>query len=115
QSMVNVLPLVRIESGLRGSRVSKAVLAEAKRFGFADESLSALTGGTEESVRRGRPRVAYKMVDTCGGEFEAETPYFYSTYEPSGETQKLAGRTVLILGRGPIRIRRSTGVGYFGL
>src|SRR5437016_2944805 len=44
--------LVRIESVLRGSRVSKAVLAEAKRFGFADESLSALTGGTEESVRR---------------------------------------------------------------
>src|SRR6266550_3259997 len=104
--------LVRIESGLRGSRISKAVLAEAKRFGFADESLSALTGGTEESVRRGRPRVAYKMVDTCGGEFEAETPYFYSTYEPSGETQKLAGRKVLIVGSGPIRIGQGVEFDY---
>src|SRR5205823_5806933 len=104
--------LVRMESGLRGSRISKLVLAEAKRFGFADESRSALTGGTEESVRRGRPRVAYKMVDTCGGEVEAETPYFYSTYEPSGETQKLAGRTVLIVGSGPIRIGQGVEFDY---
>ena len=104
--------LVRIESGVRGSRISKPVLAEAKRFGFADESLSALTDSTEESVRRGRPRVAYKMVDTCGGEFEAETPYFYSTYEPSGETQKLAGRKVLIVGSGPIRIGQGVEFDY---
>src|SRR5437773_10898603 len=104
--------LVRIESGVRGSRIGKSVLAEAKRFGFADESLSALTDSTEESVRRGRPRVAYKMVDTCGGEFEAETPYFYSTYEPSGETQKLAGRKVLIVGSGPIRIGQGVEFDY---
>src|SRR5437773_2160542 len=104
--------LVRIESGVRGSRIGESVLAEAKRFGFADESLSALTDSTEESVRRGRPRVAYKMVDTCGGEFEAETPYFYSTYEPSGETQKLAGRKVLIVGSGPIRIGQGVEFDY---
>src|SRR5207249_1996860 len=67
---------------------------------------------SEESVRRGRPRVAYKMVDTCGGEFEAETPYFYSTYEPSGETQKLAGRKVLIVGSGPIRIGQGVEFDY---
>ena len=84
--------LVKIETDLKGSPPGTPGLAEAKQFGFADESIAALTGLTEESVRRGRPRVAYKMVDTCGGEFEAETPYFYSTYEPSGETQKLAGR-----------------------
>src|SRR5947199_9362057 len=101
-----------MESGVRGSRIGKSVLAEAKRFGFADESLSALTDSTEESVRRGRPRVAYKMVDTCGGEFEAETPYFYSTYEPSGETQKLAGRKVLIVGSGPIRIGQGVEFDY---
>ena len=104
--------LVRIESGLRGSRASKPALAEAKRFGFADESISALTGVTEESVRRGRPRVVYKMVDTCGGEFEAETPYFYSTCEPGGETQKLAGRKVLIVGSGPIRIGQGVEFDY---
>ena len=52
------------------------------------------------------------MVDTCGGEFEAETPYFYSTYEPSGETQKLAGRKVLIVGSGPIRIGQGVEFDY---
>jgi len=52
------------------------------------------------------------MVDTCGGEFEAETPYFYSTYEPSGETLKLAGRKVLIVGSGPIRIGQGVEFDY---
>src|SRR5436309_2970162 len=104
--------LVKIETDLKGSPPGTPGLAEAKQFGFADESIAALTGLTEESVRRGRPRVAYKMVDTCGGEFEAETPYFYSTYEPSGETQKLAGRKVLIVGSGPIRIGQGVEFDY---
>src|SRR5947199_201043 len=52
------------------------------------------------------------MVDTCGGEFEAETPYFYSTYEPGGETQKLSGRKVLIVGSGPIRIGQGVEFDY---
>ncbi len=96
--------LVRIESRLRGSRRGRAVLAEAKRFGFSDESLAVLTRTSEEAIRRTRPRVVYKMVDTCGGEFEARTPYFYSTYEATGEAPPLKGRKVLIIGSGPIRI-----------
>src|SRR5437870_12820737 len=73
--------LVRLESRLRGSRRTRVLFAEAKRYGFADESLAALTRTSEEGIRRGRPRAAYKMVDTCGGEFEARTPYFYRSEE----------------------------------
>ncbi len=104
--------LVRLESRLRGSRRSRALLKEAKRFGFADESLASLTRTSEEVIRRGRPRVAYKMVDTCGGEFEARTPYFYSTYEATGETPPLRGRKVLIVGSGPVRIGQGVEFDY---
>jgi carbamoyl-phosphate synthase large subunit len=104
--------LVKLESGLRSPKASRDVLAEAKRFGFADESIAALSNTTEESVRRRRPRAAYKMVDTCGGEFEARTPYFYSTYEPRGETSRLKGKKVLIVGSGPIRIGQGVEFDY---
>src|SRR5205809_8376 len=104
--------LVRMESALRESPKDAARVSEAKGLGFADESIAALTGLSELAVRRARPRVVYKMVDTCGGEFEAETPYFYSTYEPGGETQKLSGRKVLIVGSGPIRIGQGVEFDY---
>jgi len=104
--------LVRLESRLRGSRRTRVLLAEAKRSGFADESLAALTRTSEEGIRRGRPRAAYKMVDTCGGEFEARTPYFYSTYEATGETPPLRGRKVLIVGSGPVRIGQGVEFDY---
>jgi len=91
--------LVRMESALRESPKDTTRMSEAKRL-------------SELAVRRARPRVVYKMVDTCGGEFEAETPYFYSTYEPGGETQKLSGRKVLIVGSGPIRIGQGVEFDY---
>src|SRR5437867_6540088 len=52
------------------------------------------------------------MVDTCGGEFEARTPYFYSTYEATGETPRLRGRKVLIVGSGPVRIGQGVEFDY---
>src|SRR3989441_1144251 len=104
--------LVQLESRLRESRRARGLLAEAKRAGFADESLATLTRSSEEVIRRSRPRVAYKMVDTCGGEFEARTPYFYSTYEATGETPPLKGRKVLIVGSGPVRIGQGVEFDY---
>ncbi len=104
--------LVDFESRLRGRRRSRALVAEAKRLGFADEGIASFGTGTDETVRRARPRVAYKMVDTCGGEFEAQTPYYYSTYEPTGESRRIAGRKVLIVGGGPIRIGQGVEFDY---
>ena len=104
--------LITLETRLREDATSKAVLLEAKQAGFADESIASLAGTSEEAIRKARPRVAYKMVDTCGGEFEAGTPYFYSTYEPSGETRQLKGRKVLIVGSGPIRIGQGVEFDY---
>jgi carbamoyl-phosphate synthase large subunit len=80
----------------------------AKRLGFADAQLAWLWG-VEVADARGRRLVAgvrptYKTVDTCGAEFEAATPYHYSTYEDEDETVASGRRKVLILGSGPNRI-----------
>jgi carbamoyl-phosphate synthase large subunit len=107
-----VRDLVETEKRLRTSRPSKALWTEAKRLGFSDSDLARATGRPESVVRRSHPGVAYKMVDTCGGEFEAETPYFYSTYEPVTEARPIKGRKVLIVGAGPIRIGQGVEFDY---
>ena len=104
--------LVELEKRLRTSRPSRTAIATAKRCGLSDAELSKATGWSEDRVRRVRPRAAYKMVDTCGGEFEAATPYFYSTYEPNTEARRIAGRKVLIVGAGPIRIGQGVEFDY---
>jgi carbamoyl-phosphate synthase large subunit len=80
----------------------------AKRFGFADAQLAWLWGVDVADVRRRRlaagVRPTYKTVDTCGAEFEAATPYHYSTYEDEDEAVASGRRKVLILGSGPNRI-----------
>jgi carbamoyl-phosphate synthase large subunit len=89
-------------------RLPDEMLFEAKRFGFGDAHLARLLGTSEEAVRRhrrGRGIVpAYKPVDTCAGEFEAFTPYFYSTYERESEARTSDRQRVVILGSGPNRI-----------
>jgi len=80
----------------------------AKRLGFADAQLAWLWGVDVADARRRRlaagVRPTYKTVDTCGAEFEAATPYHYSTYEDEDETVASGRRKVLILGSGPNRI-----------
>ncbi|MEA2645318.1 MAG: carbamoyl-phosphate synthase large subunit [Chloroflexota bacterium] len=85
---------------------------EAKTSGFTDARIAALSGEPLEDVRAAAfeagIHVAYKLVDTCAAEFAAATPYYYSTYEaedesPRGQRQD-TGRSVLVLGSGPIRI-----------
>ncbi|MDQ6727714.1 MAG: carbamoyl-phosphate synthase large subunit [Actinomycetota bacterium] len=80
----------------------------AKRLGFADAQLAWLWGVAEEVVREARlaagVRPTFKTVDTCGAEFEATTPYHYSTYEDEDEAGGGQRRTVVILGSGPNRI-----------
>ncbi len=84
-------------------------LREAKRQGYSDHQIAWLCGSTEVEVRERREDLGihptYKMIDTCAGEFQSETPYFYSTYEEeSDEAPSLTGRKVVILGAGPNRI-----------
>jgi len=84
------------------------ILREAKRDGFSDRRIAHLTGASEEEIRRRRLRngivPVYKRVDTCGAEFEAKTPYLYSTYERECESAPTNRRKVMILGSGPNRI-----------
>jgi len=79
-----------------------------KRSGLSDRRIALLTGATEEAVRRARRSMGvspvFKMVDTCGGEFGAETHYYYSTYEEESEVRAAAKPRVVVLGAGPNRI-----------
>lgn len=85
-----------------------ASLRRLKQLGFSDARLGALTGRTARDIRALRRAdgilPTYKMVDTCAGEFVAETPYFYSCYEEENEAEPLPGNKVVVLGSGPIRI-----------
>ncbi|HZK53396.1 MAG TPA: carbamoyl-phosphate synthase large subunit [Desulfosporosinus sp.] len=86
----------------------KALLLSAKRLGFADQEIASLWKSTEDEVYRFRLeqgiRPVFKMVDTCAGEFEATTPYFYSSYDVEDEGEVHNGPKVVVLGSGSIRI-----------
>ncbi len=84
-------------------------LWQAKRFGFSDRQLAKITGTTESTVRTRRIKLGvkpvYKSVDTCAAEFEAYTPYYYSSYETEDELPPATDKPrVMILGGGPNRI-----------
>ena len=100
--------LVGFESELKGCPADSGMLAEAKRLGFSDRTIAALWCMDEAAVRTMRRREnilpVYKLVDTCAAEFEAYTPYYYSTYETETEARQSAGRKVVIIGGGPNRI-----------
>src|SRR6266542_952177 len=85
------------------------LLAKAKVLGFSDRQIAHLPGQTEDAVRAERKKIGlipiYRLVDTCAAEFEAYTPYFYSTYDRGDdETRPSETRKVMILGGGPNRI-----------
>ena len=89
-------------------RLEGAPLREAKRQGFGDAEIAALTGVPPIAVRRARVRAgitpSYRRVDTCAGEFPAETPYFYSSYALPEVPPPSDRRSVIVVGSGPIRI-----------
>jgi len=89
-------------------RVVGAPLLEAKQAGFGDAEIATLSGVPPVAVRRARVRAgiapAYRRVDTCAGEFPAETPYFYSAYATPEVPPPSDRRSVIVVGSGPIRI-----------
>ena len=108
QQMENI---VAVEGRLRAFAIEDLpdeLLLQAKRLGFADRQLSVLLGCKEEEVRARRHaagmRPVFKRVDTCAAEFEAHTPYLYSTYEQECEADPSTRKKVVILGSGPNRI-----------
>jgi len=91
------------------SMMNAELLAKAKSFGFSDRQIAHLTGQTEDAVRAERKRIglvpSYRLVDTCAAEFEAYTPYYYSTYDRGDDEVKASTKQrVMILGGGPNRI-----------
>ncbi len=83
-------------------------LRELKQNGFSDKQIGRMFGENELEVRKRRNEEnvhpSYKVVDTCAAEFEAQTPYCYSTYDEENEIAPLAGKKIMILGGGPNRI-----------
>ena len=97
-----------LDRTLQGATWDDATVRAAKRLGFSDRHLATRYGLTETEVRQRRIAMGLvpvmKAVDTCGAEFKAETPYFYSTYEDECEVPEATRPRVLILGSGPNRI-----------
>ena len=101
--------LVEMETALKTQELTVDLLREAKRLEFPDSVIASLTQKREEEIKELRYQnnivAAYKMVDTCAAEFEAETPYYYSVFGRENEAVETSGKKkVLVLGSGPIRI-----------
>ena len=100
--------ILEIEERLRACPDDPETLWIAKRNGFSDPAIAHFWGRTADEVRNRRVETGikpvYKMVDTCAGEFDSSTPYFYSTYEMENESVKSNRPSILVLGSGPIRI-----------
>ncbi|HPS92054.1 MAG TPA: carbamoyl-phosphate synthase large subunit, partial [Methanothrix sp.] len=99
--------IIAMEAEIRAG-LSPQVLKRAKQFGFTDEQIAGIVGKSREEITDLRISLGitatYKMVDTCAAEFEAKTPYYYSTYDTQCELVPSRRKKVLILGSGPIRI-----------
>jgi len=108
----NVRQIIEFEGQLSavplGALGDAETLRKAKRMGFSDIRLAQLTKTSEEEVRQARLqrdiRPVYKIVDTCAAEFQAHTPYLYSTYESEDESGVTPRKKIMILGGGPNRI-----------
>jgi carbamoyl-phosphate synthase large subunit len=109
--------LVAAEAWYRAQpQAGRAELRRMKRLGFSDRQLAALRGTTEGEVRAQRHalglRPAYKMVDTCAGEFPSDTPYLYSCWDDESEAPRSGRRSIVILGSGPNRIGQGVEFDY---
>ncbi|MDT3741311.1 MAG: carbamoyl-phosphate synthase large subunit [Candidatus Kapabacteria bacterium] len=105
----NILQIIEFEKKIKSAEDLKPeFLKEAKLNGFSDEQIAKLRNTTSAIIRNLRKDLGilptYKSVDTCAGEFEAYTPYFYSTYLRENESVKSSRKKIVVLGGGPFRI-----------
>jgi len=112
--------IVDLEESIRNKELASISAEQLKLMkvkGFSDKQISdLLLDGTEDEVRAARLdagiKAVYKMVDTCGGEFEATSPYYYSTYDQFNECEVSEKRKIMIVGSGPIRIGQGVEFDY---
>lgn len=109
--LCKIKELVLMEEKLKSiepEQLSKEVLKKAKKMGFTDRVIAKFVGVSKDEITALRKEqgiiATYKMVDTCAAEFEAETPYYYSTYDNYSEVKASNKEKVIVLGSGPIRI-----------
>ena len=101
--------LVRMEEELVNNELTTEILLKAKKMGYTDKVIAKLTGLKEEDIKNQRLQnnivANYKLVDTCSAEFEAKTPYYYSSYDEENESIDSGNsKKIVVLGSGPIRI-----------
>ncbi|RAK10537.1 carbamoyl-phosphate synthase large subunit [Halanaerobium saccharolyticum] len=104
--------IIELENSLAANKdkinENRELLLESKEKGFSDSEIALLTERTEAEIKSIRDQLqlkpVFKMVDTCAAEFEAETPYYYSSYEKINEAEPTDKKKVMVIGSGPIRI-----------
>ena len=109
--------ITTVENKLKAEALTPSLMLEAKNIGLADRSIAEITGKTQDEIRTVRKTMhilpRYKMVDTCAAEFEAATPYYYSTFQAEEDEVKVSdARKVIVLGSGPIRIGQGVEFDY---
>ena len=108
--------IVSLENKLKTEKLDDALMLDVKKHGFADKSIAELTNTDIDEIRVLRKGMkitpSYKIVDTCAAEFEAATPYYYSTYAQEDEVEVSNKRKVMVLGSGPIRIGQGVEFDY---
>jgi len=108
----NIREIVDMEGVLKayskGKDIPGGIIKRSKQFGFSDRQIGNITGMAESEARNLREQKGitpvYKLVDTCAAEFEAHTPYYYSTYDEEDESRSGDTKKVMIIGGGPNRI-----------
>ncbi len=100
--------IIGMENKLVVAKNDTTVLLDSKKMGFSDKMIARLWNTDEDEIYNFRKKngitPVYKMVDTCAGEFESSTPYYYSSYETEDEVLESSKKKVVVLGSGPIRI-----------
>ena len=101
--------ITRMEEQLKNETLDKELLLKAKKLGFTDKVIARLTKKEENEIKKMRKEnlinANFKLVDTCAAEFEAKTPYYYSSYDDENESiSNESKKKIVVLGSGPIRI-----------
>ena len=100
--------IIKMEMALKNTNLVKRPIREAKEMGFTNKEIAALTEKSEEEIEeileKNNVKPVYKIVDTCAGEFEAATPYYYSCYDSEDENEVTDNKKIIVIGSGPIRI-----------